>query len=77
MCNMSYKEHPDREVRESLIRLTDALCMYERKTGKRNVLILKQSDGFGEGGYHFRALDGKPGIPNEITDEALLKIVDY
>ncbi len=27
--------HPDQRVRDALVKLTDALCEWERKTGKR------------------------------------------
>jgi uncharacterized protein YjiS (DUF1127 family) len=35
---MSY--HMDKESNITLIRLLDALCMWERETGRRNTLIL-------------------------------------
>ncbi len=46
--------HPDSEVNAALIRLLDTLCMFERGTGRRSVLILREHD------YHMQAQDGKP-----------------
>ena len=34
---MSY--HMDKEVNEAMIRLLDALCMFERNSGRRSTLI--------------------------------------
>lgn len=60
--------HPDPRVRDALIKLTDALCSYERNTGRNSVLILREKN------YVFRAVDGKPGIPDDIPDDRLMEI---
>jgi len=62
--------HADREVRSALIRLNDALCAWERNTGRESVLILREVDGF----VH-RSISGKPvteGL-NDITDAELIR----
>jgi hypothetical protein len=59
-------EHPDREVQNALIRLNDALCSWERATGRQSVLILRE-----QGGFIHRSASGKPGIPDDIEDEIL------
>ena len=60
-------EHPDREVQQALIRLSDALCSWERNTGRQSVLILRE-----QGGFEFRCMSGKPGVPEDVTDEQLM-----
>jgi hypothetical protein len=60
-------EHLDPEVNAALIRLNDALCMWERSTGRNSVLIIRE-----EGGWKHRSQSGKPGIPDDVTDEQLL-----
>jgi len=60
-------EHPDREVRQALIRLNDALCTWERNTGRQSVLILRE-----QGGFEHRSMSGKPGVPEDVTDEQLM-----
>lgn len=59
-------DHPSEDVRAALIRFLDALCQWERATGRANVVIIKDSAG-GE----YRALQGSP-VPDEINDESLL-----
>lgn len=63
-------QHPDPEVRKALIRLSDALCSWERNTGRESVLILREKDGF-----VYRAVDGKPDVPDDIEDSQLLETV--
>jgi hypothetical protein len=63
----SCDEHPDREVKAAIIRLADALCTWERNTGRENILIIK------EDGFRARFLNGKPNVPDDIPDEQLLK----
>lgn len=60
------KQHPDREVQAAVTRLLDALCSWERSTGIRSVLVLREA-----GGYVIRAQDGKP-IDIDCSDENLL-----
>lgn len=62
-------EHPDREVQSAIIRLADALCEWERSTGRESVLIIREQD------FVFRAASGKPNIPNDVTDEEITKII--
>lgn len=59
-------EHNDKEVRAAIIRLSDALCFYERATGIESVLIVRERD------FAYRAMSGKPGIPEDIPDVSLL-----
>ena len=63
--------HPDPKVNQALIQLSDALCTYERNTGRNSVLILREV-----GGFSYRAMDGKPGVPDDVTDEHLLACLD-
>ena len=63
-------EHPDPEVQAAIVRLADALCTFERATGIENLLIVRE-----RGGFCFRAMSGKPNIPDDITDERLLKMM--
>jgi hypothetical protein len=58
--------HPDREVQAAIVRLADALCTWERETGRRSVLIVREQEGF-----VFRAANGKPGVPDDVSDEDL------
>lgn len=60
-------EHPDPEVRHALIRLVDALCEWERNTGRSSTLILIEDN------FHFRAVDGKPNIPDYVSDMELIQ----
>lgn len=65
-----YMEHPDREVKQALVRLCDALCQWERNTGIESVLILRE-----QGGFVFRAASGKPNVPADVEDEMLMNII--
>lgn len=60
-------QHPDREVNQALVRLNDALCSWERSTGRESVLILREV-----GGFVHRTASGKPNIPDDIPDEILM-----
>ena len=60
-------DHPSEDVRAAAVRLLDALCMWERSTGRHNVLIIKDSIGCG-----YRSMDGSP-IPYNIGDHQLLE----
>ena len=59
--------HKDKDVNQALIRLLDALCSWERGTGRQSILILREDD------YCCRADSGKCIVPPDITDEELLK----
>jgi len=61
--------HPDKEVQSAIIKLSDALCMWERSTGHENILIVRES------GFCFRAVNGKPNVPDDITDEQIKKVI--
>jgi len=65
-----YNEHPDKEVTAAIIRLSDALCQWERGTGRESVLIIREV-----GGYSYRAQSGKPNVPDFVTDEQLIGMV--
>lgn len=67
---MKYQEHPDPEVRHAIIRLNDALCSWERNTGRESLLILREV-----GGFVHRSQSGKPGIPDDISDAQLLGMI--
>lgn len=62
-----WEQHPDEDVRAAIVKLCDALCTWERNTGRNSVLILREDHGF-----EFRAQSGKPGIPHGISDATLL-----
>lgn len=67
-------EHINRDVQAALVRLNDALCMWERATGRQSVLIIRE-----QGGFVHRSLSGKPVPPRDlvdITDAQLLQSVD-
>ncbi len=63
--------HPDSEVQQALVRLCDALCSWERATGRQSTLIVRE-----EGGFVHRALSGKP-VEIDVTDERLLGLVSF
>lgn len=65
-----FQPHPDDDVQQALTKLCDALCTWERATGRRSILVLREV-----GGFVFRADSGKPGIPDDIPDEQLLDSV--
>ncbi len=60
-------QHKDGEVQAAIIRLTDALCTWERETGRESILILREDD------YCCRAQNGKCVVPDDLTDEFILK----
>jgi hypothetical protein len=61
------RQHLDSEVQAAVIRLCDALCQWERATGRSSVLILVE-----QGVFKFRAMDGKPNVPEYMSDGHLL-----
>lgn len=65
-----FMEHPNSEVRQAIVRLCDVLCTWERNTGIQSVLIIR------EGGFVFRAMNGRPGIPDDVLDSDLVKIIE-
>ncbi len=62
--------HPDQDVNTALIRLNDALCQWERNTGRQSVLILRE-----QGGYVHRSMSGKPNTSDMVIDSELLETV--
>lgn len=63
-------EHPSTEVQTAIVRLCDALCSWERSTGRESVLILREV-----GGYEFRAASGKTNVPADLPDDLLMATV--
>lgn len=63
-------KHQDPEVQQAIVKLSDALCTWERATSRESVLIVREV-----GGFEYRAVSGKPGISEDITDEQLLQMV--
>lgn len=63
--------HQSEDVTRALIQLSDALCQWERSTGRRSVLILRE-----QGGWSYRAADGKPMVPADVPDAVLLNAVE-
>lgn len=60
-----WNEHVDPNVRQALIRLCDALCSWERSTGRQNLLVLIEHDDVQPfSRYEFIADCGKP-IPDD------------
>jgi len=66
---MKYK-HANPEVQRAITKLADILCSWERSTGIESVLIIR------EAGFMFRAVSGKPGIPDDVTDVQLIKMIE-
>jgi len=64
-----YDKHPDPEVMAAIIRLSDALCQWERMTGTESVLIIREPK------WSYRAQSGKPCVPDFIPDIDLLDMV--
>jgi hypothetical protein len=62
--------HPDAKVNAALIRLNDALCTWERSTGRESVLIVRET------GWQHRSMSGKS-LPegNGVSDVMLLQCV--
>lgn len=61
-------EHPDPEVQQALVRLNDALCQWERSTGRASALILIDGD------FTMRCVSGIPSHIDDITNGAFLTI---
>jgi len=67
---MGYQIHPDEEVRKAILRLTDALCSWERNTGIENILIIREAE------FKYRALNGKPIMNHvETSDKELMNFI--
>jgi len=65
---MEKMKHPDPDVQTAIVKLSDALCSYERATGRDSVLIIRE-----QGGFEYRAVSGKPGVSDDIPDEQLFE----
>lgn len=63
-------QHPDPNVQQAIIQLSDALCTWERATGRQSVLIIRE-----QGGFAYRAMSGKPGVPDDVNDERLFSLL--
>jgi len=66
MKNMLH-QHPSPDVRRALLNLADALCSWERTTGRDNLLIVKDTVG-----CEYRSLSGAP-VPDDIPDGHLIE----
>lgn len=62
-------EHPDPAVQAAIVNLSDALCSRERGTSIESVIIIR------EAGFEYRAVNGKPGVPDDILDSDLFKMI--
>ena len=62
--------HPDKDVQAAIVRLSDALCSWERNTGRESVLILRE-----QGEFCYRAVSGKPGVSDDITDAQIIQTI--
>lgn len=65
-----YIIHPSPDVQQAIIRLCDALCTWERNTGRQSALVLRE-----EGGFIHRSMNGKPDVPDDVSDELLFATV--
>lgn len=70
---MNYQQHPDEDVRHAIIRLSDALCSWERNTGIESILIIRDDRGF-----CYRAQSGKPvdSSNDDIPDAQLIGMIN-
>ena len=59
--------HPDEVVERAIIALSDAMCQWERATGRQSIIIIKE-----QGGFEYKAMNGKPDVPVDITARDLL-----
>ena len=54
------------EIQLALLRLSDALCSFERASLCTSVLVLRMANG-----AEYRAANGKPNVPDDIADAEL------
>lgn len=64
-------EHKDKKVQAAIIRLLDALCTWERGTGRESAVIIREKN------YNLRAASGKCDVPDDIPDEIFLGRIAY
>lgn len=69
MSETTIMEHPCGEVQSAIIQLCDALCMWERTTGRKSVVIIRE-----EPDFVMRFMDGKPNVPDNVDDLLFLQI---
>ncbi len=62
--------HPSPRVDDAIVKLNDALCEWERATGRQSVLILRE-----EGGWSHRSVNGKPVGADVAPDNTLLDMI--
>ena len=62
-------QHLDEKVQKAIIALDDALCSWERSTGRKSVLILRE-----QGGFMHHSVSGKPEISEDLVDARLVNI---
>lgn len=80
-----WQQHPDPDVQQAIMRLCNALCSFERSTGRQSLLIVRENNGEYPGnpmsapGFCFRADCGRPLHNNQddIPDAHLLEHVTY
>lgn len=66
-----YMQHPDERVRQKIIELCDALCMWEENTGRESsLLIIERPD------FRFWADSGKSIPTNQIAPFAKIKLTE-
>ena len=63
-------KHLDPHIDHLLVQLNDALCTWERSTGRQSVLILREQHGF-----EHRSVNGKPCVVDDVDDRTLLNMV--
>ena len=64
-------QHQDAAVQKALTELNDALCSWERDTGRQSVLILRE-----QGGFEIRSMSGKPvELVEGLTDEMMFDAI--
>ena len=61
--------HSNNEVHEAILHLCDALCAWERVTGRQSVLLVYE-----QGSVGFRAVNGKF-VSAEINDSGLMDTI--
>lgn len=65
-----FQTHPSPDVQAAIVRLSDALCTWERETSRQSVLVIRE-----QGGFVYRAQSGKPGVPDFVDDQMLFESV--
>ena len=62
--------HKDMAIQRALTELNDALCEWERETGRQSVLVLRE-----QGGFEHRSMSGKPIADTTVEDAILFDVV--